>query len=288
MNGKNYCIDGTGRAIDFKTYKVYKEKAIIDNFNNYCASNNVKRVFCQVDRDSEEQVKEGMTTFGVQTKDSNLLTIGIYESNYAACKDQMAVLNSAVQKAQEKINEKRNNVGRKVLIGGMIVFVGTTVAWAGKIKLEEKGLINKETNINITTEMTTEATNTDATEMTTEMSTENQSSIENMSSEQIQQSIDNYNQEQTNIQLENLEQNREELNLNSGETLSIPVQNVEETTLTNTTTPIQSFNYGFNDVVNNATNTQAVIDNFNQQQSQEQIDYVNQLRQNYENEQKVR
>lgn len=274
MNGIHYCIDGTGRAIDFKTLKVYSEKSIINNFNNYCANDNVVDAFCQIDRDSDEQVKEGMTTYGVRTKDSRLMTIAIHENNYAACKDQMAILGSSVKKAQEKIKNKRSDIVRKVVAGGVVTVATGLVIWAGAIKLDDWFKNKKAEPEKPAIESTTEDDYngmTDAIEATPAEATptDDSSSLENMDSEQVKQIIDESNQNHITEQKAELEQRREELGLGTEATNS-------------------NYSYGYNQIVNNADATKSVIDEYNAKNIKEQQKYLEDLRQDYEQQYKVR
>lgn len=271
----SYCIDGSGRAIDFKTAKVFSERAIIDNFNNYCANDNVTDAFCQVDRDSDEQVKEGMTTYGVKTKDSKLITIAIHENNYAACKDQMAILGSSVKKAEEKISNNRKKIGRTLAIAGFTVVVFGTLGWAGKIKLDD-WFKNRDKSNDKTIESSTETTTEPITEFATpiDATTEDYSEI-NKSAEEIRNSIEESNKVETKRELEELAQNREELGLNPDSVTPIENETKES-------------NYRYQDIYDNAEKTQAVIDEYNQYETERQQQELQDLRKSYEDEYKVK
>lgn len=258
------------------------ESSIINNFVRRCSSDEVIKAECQVDKDSEGKLSEGITTYSVQTKTSQLITIGIHENNYALCKDQMAVLGNAVQKAKEKINNNRKETVRKV-VGGITITmaVGLTI-WAGSIKLHDwlggKDKDNKpgvEATTEATTEELTEATPIDATEESLE---------DKYDAEYLKNSMDEANQKAWDDQMENLNQIRQELGLST----EAVVQTTEAPTEALTEAPTE-------DVLNvnlgekyDADYFRKSMEDTNQRVIDEQKQYLEDLRQSYEDEYKVK
>lgn len=260
----SFFINETNIAYNFNTNKPIDKEFVLKSFINNCASKDVKRVFCQVDRDSHEQVKEGMTTFGVETKDKKLTTIAVHENNYGACKDEMNVLNSAVNQAQERIN-RRNSIKTKIALG-----VTVTALIAGGIKLyhdrhSTKAPVEEPTTMETTYEPNTEAkteplTGADYIRYTQEQNVNEHAQQQNEELDKLRQSyLDEYKVESTGT-----------------------VNEVSQPELQNPETV--PFSYSFNDVVDNADATKASINEYNEYQANQQKQYLKDLRQSYTDE----
>ena len=129
MTGSHYMIDETEYAYCRETNKKDKTKvSVIEVFKHNCTNKNIKNVFCQVDKDSTGKDSMGVTTYGIETKDTDMLTITVYENNYEACKEDMMILNNAVRNAESRKNRK-NQIIRRVA-GVSIVIVGSLAALA--------------------------------------------------------------------------------------------------------------------------------------------------------------
>lgn len=264
MNGTHFAIDGTDKAYSFNKNKRLDKEFAIKSFINNCASKDVKRVFCQIDRDSNDQVKEGMTTFGVETSDKNLTTIAVFESNYGACKDEMNVLNSAVNQAQERIN-RRNSLKTKIALG-----VAAAAIIAGGIKLyhdhhNTKAPVEEPTTIETTYEPNTES------------KTEPLTGADYIRYSQEQHI--NEHAEQQKADLDELRQSYlDEYKVKS--TGDIAETSQPELQIPNSA----AFTYSFNDVVDNADATKASINEYNEYQNEQQKQYLMDLRQSYSDE----
>ena len=160
--GSHYLIDETENAYCIETNrKDTSKRVILDRFIKNCSSDNNKRAFCQIDKDSDEMVKYGMTTFGVETKDQVLITIGIHENNYESCKEELMELQNSVKRAEAKIVDKKDDIKMNIkkfaiaatlLVGGFALvkaFNGNTV----------KPNTTEDTAIEQTTEQPTEEQN---------------------------------------------------------------------------------------------------------------------------------
>lgn len=270
-------------------YKVkVPKRSIIDNFVRRCSSDEVIKADRQDDKDSEGQVKEGITTYTVRTTTSQLISIGIYESNYGACKDQMAILENAVQKANEKIKERRKKV-ITTTVGAVTVtvVVGLTI-WAGSIKLHD--WFGKDKKEEKTTQPSVEATTETPTEKLEDFATpvdaptdDSYGLEDKYSAEDLQKSIDESNQRETEKDLEDLRKRREDLGL-STDAVGTP-----ETTTEVTTEAPTSDEQSYNDELNlTADEIRASIEKNNQEQMEKQKQYVNDLRKAYLEEYKTK
>lgn len=265
------------------------ERAVINNFVRRCSSDEVIKAECQIDQDSQGRVSEGITTYSVQTKTSQLITIGIHENNYSACKDQMAVLGNAVQKAKEKIKANRKETVRKS-VGGVIITmtVGLSI-WAGSIKLSDwfSEHSKNEEPTPVTTEAATEAPTEEITEFATpiDATTEESRLEDKYSADEIRESMEQSNKAEFDKELEELQERRTDLGLNPDSTT--PVVNTVENTTETVNTGFQP-SYGYSEIVNDAEKTQVVMDEFNEYMTEQQKQELQELRDSYEKEYKMK
>lgn len=276
------------KADEFIRKEKVSESAIINNFVRRCSSDEVIKAECQVDKDSEGRVSEGITTYSVQTKTSQLITIGIHENNYAACKDQMAVLGNAVQKAKEKIKANRKETVRKVVGGVTITMVVGLSIWAGSIKLSD--WFSEHSKNEEPTPVTTEDTTEDTLDIATPIDAPTDDSYgleEKFSADQIRAGMEKSNKEEFDKEMEELKQRRIDLGLNPDS--STPVTNESENVNSSTNSDNEFHpSYGYNEVYNNPEKTQKVIDEFNEYENQRQKEELEELRKSYEEEYKVK
>ena len=152
--GCHYLIDETENAYCVeKNKKNVSKNVVLDIFAKECSSDDVKRAFCQVDRDSDEMVKYGMTTFGVETKGQQLFTIGIHENNYESCKDELMQLQNCVKRAEAKLSDKKDTIMMNIK-----KFAITAAIVAGGISLIKMGIDKKMSPVDPVPETTTEQT----------------------------------------------------------------------------------------------------------------------------------
>lgn len=265
IEGMHFSLDDSDKAYNFnKNNKETDKETVLRWFLDRCASKDVKRAFRQDDRNENGQVREGVTTYGVETNSQELLTIYFYESYNNSCKDEMSVLNSAVKNAQERIN-RRNSIKAKIVLG-----VTATALIAGGVKLyhnhfNTKSPVQEQTTIESTTELTTEAkteplTGADYIRYTQEQNVNEHAQQQNEELDKLRQSyLDEYKVESTGT-----------------------VNEVSQPELQNPETV--PFSYSFNDVVDNADATKASINEYNEYQANQQKQYLNDLRQSYTDE----
>ena len=193
-----YAINGLENGLNITSNKVMSKRAIVDNFIRMCNSDDIKRVIYEEDK-KDGMSKSGITTYGVETKDAYLNTITIHQNCYNECKDEMAMLYGAVQRAQEKLdnkkkaNDKQEKI-RKTVRNGLIVFSTAMVVLAGKIELDKH--FNANTDQVITHTAETDHGSTDATQEID--NTEDLDTITTMTPEEIINSYENSLKQETN------------------------------------------------------------------------------------------
>ena len=265
-DNKAYDFIGNNKKIDKET--------VLRWFLNRCASKDVTKAFCYIDSNEKKQFREGLTTYGVETKNQELLIIYTYEKYNNACKDEINMLNSAVKNAQERI-KRGNTLKVKLFVGA-----AATILAAGGIKLAHDHHIFENFGQQVSTESNTEDMTEVATPVTT---TEEELEFGNLSGEDIKESFEESLQNETNQEIEDLQKNREELGLNPDSTTPTVQNNQGE----NVNTEFQS-SYGYNEIFDNAEKTQAAIDEYNQYENQRQLQELEELRKSYEEEYKVK
>jgi len=265
IEGMHFSLDDSDKAYNFnKNNKETDKETVLRWFLDRCASKDVKRAFRQDDRNENGQVREGVTTYGVETNSQELLTIYFYENYNNSCKDEMNVLNSAVKNAQERIN-RRNSLKTKIALG-----VAAAAIIAGGIKLyhdhhNTKAPVEEPTTIETTYEPNTES----KTEPLTGADYIRYSQEQHINEHAQQQKAD----------LDELRQSYlDEYRVQS--TGTIPEVQQPSVQIPDTAT----YSYSFNDVVDNADATKASINEYNEYQNEQQKQYLMDLRQSYSDE----
>lgn len=159
IEGNNFCISGE-YAIEFSTNKRYSKDAVIQSFLNLCSKDNIKKAFCEIDKNADGQPKEGITVYGIQTSGNNLLTVYFHENEYGNLKDEIHVLNFGIKRAKDKMNRKNEIKGKLCIVAGSAILATTLLTAA--LKKNGPGSTVKQTTEYNTESVIEEPTTTDS------------------------------------------------------------------------------------------------------------------------------
>ncbi len=196
---KNYSIDESPYAHNLVDLKEGLSKQyVVDLFRRYALDKDCKKV--------ELSDKDGLRSYSLETNAGLKIKVSVFENNFESVKDEMFMLESSLNMAKKRIEERINRINeiKKRVAGTLIVLAGAAVLIGGT-----KAVLTHESPVKEPTTTTYEDVHEESLNYSEQKRIEeNEKAIEQANL--LKQSMDDYSNKQSLEQQEYLDELRDQ------------------------------------------------------------------------------